>query len=223
MRRIILLLAVTMSAVSTWAAEKKDNSQTWKIDPNHTSVSFDIGHLGISKVRGLMNVSAGSIKANADDISKAEINVSIDVKTLNTNVAARDNHVKSDDFLSAEKFPFITFKSTAVREDKAKQKVFIDGDLTIKGVTKKITLEANPLSEEVRMPKDGKEKIIRAMIATTSINRYDFGIDYGRADKSVVGKLIDGGIGREITISISSEFSREDGATNSAKKMIPPA
>lgn len=202
-----LLLFIALTTAFSICAEKPSNFETWEIDRNHTSVSFDIGHYGISKVRGLMNVDNGSIKANPDDISKTEISVTLDVKSLTTNVTARDNHVKSDDFLSAEKFPTITFKSTAVREDKAKQKVFIDGDLTIKGITKKITLTANPLSEEVRDPRN-QEKIVRAMIATTTINRYDFGIEYGKDKKNAVNKLVDGGIGQEIVITISSEFKK---------------
>ncbi len=204
MRLIALLLFASLSSVTMATPEL----EAWEIDKQHTSVSFDIGHLGISKIRGSMMVDSGSLKANPQDLTKTELDVKIDVNTLNTGVPARDTHVKSNDFLSAATHPYITFKSTAVREDKAANKIFIDGNLTIKGVTKNITLTASPISEEVRLPKDGKEKVIRATTATTSINRYDFGVDYGKATgaNKMMAKLIDGGVGQNIDITIHTEF-----------------
>jgi polyisoprenoid-binding protein YceI len=218
MRKIIAILTLCNAT----ALFSEGNLQTFEVDKQHTSVSFDIGHLGISKVRGSMLVDSGTIKGDPKDLTKTSLEIKISVNSLNTNVTMRDKHVLSEEFLAAEKFPFITFKSTAVKEDKAKGKLFIDGDLTIKGKTKKITLEASPISEEVRIPKDGKIKIVRATSASTTINRYDFGIDYGKvADKQdPMSKLLDGGVGREISITILAEFFRIENGESSpqAKK-----
>lgn len=198
MKTLLLTLAF-LGALSLGAA-----TEIWEIDNNHTSVSFDVGHLGISKVRGLMNTTSGSIRVDPKDILSAAIEVTLDVKSLNTMVPKRDAHVKSADFLDAEKFPTIQFVSTAIREDKALKKLFIDGNLTMKGKTKKVTLESSPISEEVRQEMGGKTRIIRAALASTTINRFDFGIDYGK------GKPIDGGVSKDITITISAEFAKKD-------------
>lgn len=182
--------------------------ETWQIDKMHTSVSFDVGHLGISTVRGFMSVDTGSVKVESENPAKAQIEVKMDVNSLNTGVNARDAHLKGDDFLSVEKFPYITFKSVAVREDKTLKKIFIDGDLTIKNITKRITLTAQPISDEVRLPKENTIKIVRATAATAIINRHDFGVDYGinNGKNGIVSKLVDGGISREIKINIFTEL-----------------
>lgn len=213
MKRLLWVIGL-FSAFSSFAAP--ETSETWDIDKNHTSVSFDVGHLGISKVRGLLNVTAGSITTDPKDLSKTTLEVTIDANSLNTAVAARDKHVKSADFLDTATYPTITFKSTAVREDKAKHKIYIDGNLTLKGKTNKVTLEANPISDEVKLNKDGTEKIVRATLASTTINRYDYDINYGKNDP--LSKLVDGGISKEITISISTEFIKKNSAAPTGKK-----
>lgn len=186
----------------------KDLEQ-WEIDKQHSFVTFTIGHLGISKVVGTLAVNEGSIKTNPQDVTQSQLDVKIDVKSLNTGVQARDQHVKSDDFLSAEKFPSITFKSLAVREDKTSKKLSIEGDLTVKGKTRRVILEADPISDEVRLPKDGAEKVVRATKATLSINRFDYGIEYGKTatgPKKALSTIVDGGVGRDIDITIHTEF-----------------
>lgn len=216
----VALLFASLSSIAEGGA--KQDLEAWEVDKQHTSVSFDIGHLNISKIRGSMAVETGALKADPKDLSKTELDIKIDVNSLNTGVPTRDTHVKSDDFLSAAKFPQITFKSVAVREDKTANKILIDGDLTIKATTKRVTLTAKPISEEVRLPKDGNEKVVRATTATTSINRYDFGIDYGKATgaNKIMAKMIDGGVGQVIDITIHTEFFKvvpKDQAT-AAKK-----
>lgn len=221
MKRTLLWTLSFLGALAVFAEGNPDNWESWELDKQHNSVSFDIGHLGISKIRGFMMLENGSLKTDPNDVLKTEIEVKIDVNSLNTGVPMRDNHVKSDDFLSAEKFPYISFKSTGVREDKAKGKLYIDGDLTIKGKTKKVTLETNPISEEIRMPKEGNVKVVRATAATTTINRYDFGIDYGKVNdkQNLLSKIVDGGVGQQIAITIFTEFFKIVPSSSASKNV----
>ncbi len=215
------ILVLAMVVIGSFSLFSSNNSlEAWEIDKQHTLASFTIGHLGISRVPGLMNIESGELKVDPNAVASAEFEVKMDVRSLTTGVLARDNHVKSKDFLDVEKFPYINFKSTAVREDKANNKMLIDGILSIKDKTKTITLVANPISEEVRLDKNGGTKIVRGTVATTKINRYDFGIDYGKStgEASVLSKIIDGGVGQEIEIFISIELVKKDVIAKKAKK-----
>lgn len=205
MQQKLTIFAMAFIAAASTANAKPEPQETWQIDPAHTSISFDIGHLGISTIRGAMALESGTIKTDPQDVTKSSLDIKIAVSSLNTGVTARDMHVKSEDFLEADKHPFITFKSISVRENPSDKKLLIEGDLTIKGTTKRVSLVANPISEEVRLPKEGSEKVVRATTAYTTINRYDFGVDYGKA-KNPLTKMLDGGVGKDITITIHTEF-----------------
>lgn len=216
--RSTLVLAMLLGSFSLFSANI--NLETWEIDKQHTLASFTIGHLGISRVPGLMNIESGELKVDPNNIASADFEVKMDVRTLTTGVSARDNHVKSKDFLDVEKFPYIKFKSIAIREDKANNKMLIDGNLTIKDKTKSVTLIANPISEEVALDKNGMSRIVRGTVATTKINRFDFGIDYGKStgEPSLLSKIIDGGVGQEIDIFISIELVKKEAIVKKAKK-----
>lgn len=218
MRNALVLAMLLIGSYSLFSAH--NNLETWDIDKQHTLASFTIGHLGISRVPGLMNIESGELKVDPNAITSAEFEVKMDVQSLTTGVLARDNHVKSKDFLDAEKFPTIKFKSTAVREDKVHNKMLIDGILSIKDKSKAITLIANPISEEVQLDKNGGSKIVRGTVATTTINRFDFGIDYGKStgDASLLSKIIDGGVGQEIEIFISIELVKKEALAKKTKK-----
>lgn len=114
-------------------------------------------------------------------------------------------HVKSKDFLEADKYPFIYFKSTGVRTDSVNKKMYIDGNLSIKNITKPVSLVAEPLSEEVNVGKG----LTRGVVANVKLNRFDFGVEYGK-DKTLGEKILDGGVGREISISISTELTKSE-------------
>lgn len=197
-----LFVALVLVFISHNLLADKD---IWKFDPQHTSIGFEVGHLGISKIRGLMKLDSGELKINSNDISSAEFQVKIDARSLNTMVEARDNHVKSKDFLETETFPFITFKSSKVTEDKENNKIYIDGELTIKNKTKSVRLTADPVSEEIDIGKGAT----RGIVASTIINRFDFDVNYGK-DKNLIDKIVNGGIARDITISLSTELTKQE-------------
>ena len=144
---------------------------TWDIDPAHSEVSFVVRHLVVSKVRGRFDRFSGTILTD-EDLDRSSVTVTIDASSINTNEPNRDNHVRSADFLDVENFPNIIFRSTAVRSESGR--FFVDGELTIRGVTRPVTLdvEMNGFTPDLR----GGTRV--GFSASTGINRDDFGVSY---------------------------------------------
>ena len=144
---------------------------TWDIDPVHSEVSFVIRHMVVSKVRGRFDKFEGVI-VTADDPLQSTVEATIEAASINTNQDQRDDHIRSADFLDIENHPQITFRSGGIRVNG--DRYLIDGDLTIRGVTKAVTLtvEANGFTPD---PFGGTRT---GFSATTEINREDFGVSY---------------------------------------------
>lgn len=168
----------------------------WKIDPAHSSAEFAARHLMISTVRGGFRNVTGTINFDPDNIENSSVEAVIDVNEMSsTGIPDRDNHLKSADFLDAEKYPTITFKSTKI-EKKSDNEARITGDLTIRGVTRPVTLNAE-LAGVVTNPWGQK---VAGFSATTVINREDFGLTWNM--------VIEGGgvmVGKEIKITLEVE------------------
>jgi polyisoprenoid-binding protein YceI len=144
---------------------------TWTIDAVHSHVGFVVKHMMVSKVRGRFGTFSGQF-TTAEDPLASTVSVSIDAASIDTNNETRDNHVRSGDFFDAENHPMITFTSKSVRVEDGD--FFIDGDLTIRGVTKVVTLAVDA-PEFGPTPKGGTKA---GFSATTEINRSDFGVSY---------------------------------------------
>lgn len=113
----------------------------WKIDPTHSEIEFKVKHLVISTVTGKFKSFDASLEAQEGTFEGANINFNADIASIETGVTDRDNHLKSADFFDAEKFPKLTFESTSF--EKASEGSYkLTGNLTIKDVTKEITLDA---------------------------------------------------------------------------------
>src|ERR1700744_865337 len=112
---------------------------TWKIDPAHSSADFKVKHMMISNVKGSIKGISGILTEHATDASLSSIDASLDASTLHTGEDQRDAHLKGPDFLEVEKYPKITFKSTKV-ERKGNEEYAVTGNLTIRDVTRPITL-----------------------------------------------------------------------------------
>jgi polyisoprenoid-binding protein YceI len=111
---------------------------TWALDPMHSEIQFKVKHLVISTVTGSFKTFEGSATTEGDDWSTAKVNFSADIASIDTNMAQRDAHLKGADFFDAENHPKLTFQSTSMRrlsDDTYK----LEGNLTIKGVTRPIT------------------------------------------------------------------------------------
>jgi polyisoprenoid-binding protein YceI len=110
----------------------------WLIDPMHSEVHFKVKHLVISTVTGIFKSFEGSLETSSVDFEDASIQFSMDVNSIDTNQEQRDVHLKSADFFDADQFPKISFKSTSFKKDGDDYALI--GDLTIKNVTKQVTL-----------------------------------------------------------------------------------
>jgi polyisoprenoid-binding protein YceI len=151
---------------------------TWAIDPVHSEISFAVRHLGIAKTRGRFDTFEGEI-VTSDDPLKSSVTATIQTASFNTSNGMRDDHVRGEDFLHTEEFPTMTFTSTGVRSEG--DDLLLDGELTLRGVTKPVTLalELNGFGNGM----EGKPAV--GFTATTKINRKDFGVDGGAAGAAV--------------------------------------
>ncbi len=145
------------------------------LESPHTQIIFSVSHLGFSHSYGKFTGYSGNIVFDPEAPASSSVDVSIDAKSLELNDAKWNEHVRGADFLDAEKFPTITFKSTKidVTGDKTAN---ITGDLTIHGVTKPVVLAAT-LNKFDKHPMSGKQ--VAGFSATASIKRSDFGVSYG--------------------------------------------
>ena len=149
---------------------------TWALDPTHSEVGFKVKHMMFTNVSGKFNSYALEMSNEEDDFSTAEISFSSDINTIDTNNADRDKHLKSGDFFDAEQFPQMTFKSTRI-DKKGDSDYVINGNLTIKDVTKPVALNA----EFSGLMKDPWGNTKAGLSIETKINRKDFGLTWNAA------------------------------------------
>jgi len=191
--RLILVVFALMIPVYTHAA-------TWQIDPDHSNFQFKVRHMTVSNVRGEFNKARGVVTIDDNDITNLKVELTLDAASINTDHAKRDDHLRSEDFFYAAKYPTITFVSKKVTKvDENRLKVI--GDLSIRGVTKEIAVDIEGLTPEV---KDPGGNIRRGATGTSKINRKDFGIAWNKVLDS--GGLV---VGDEVNISVEVEMVRK--------------
>jgi len=156
----------------------------WQVDSAHTNSQFAVKHLGISTVRGQFTKTTGQIQLDEKDITKSQVEVTVDTTTLDTRVAGRDNDVKGPNYLDVAQFPTMTFKSKRVASA-GEGKLKMTGDLTLHGVTKEVTFDVDGPSPAITDP---WKNLRRGASATATINRHDFGVNGGGP---VVGDNVD--------------------------------
>jgi polyisoprenoid-binding protein YceI len=149
---------------------------TWKQDAAHSQVKFSVTHLVISEVTGSFKDFDVTLTQGATDFAGSTLEATIKTSSVNTENDARDKHLRSDDFFNAEKYPDITFKSTAF-EKTGNDTYAIKGNLTIRDVTKPVVLEAKFLGQVT----DPWGNLKVGFKATGSINRTDFGVKWNKA------------------------------------------
>lgn len=171
---------------------------SWAIDSAHSKVGFKVKHLMISNVQGHFNEFEGTMETNGDDLSTAKVNFSINAASIDTSVADRDAHLRSADFFDAENFPKITFVSSELKplDDDLYQ---LKGTLSIKGVEKEVTLEA----EYGGVASDPWGNVKSGFTVTGKINRKDWGLTWNAA-------LETGGVlvGDDIKLSADIELTK---------------
>jgi len=171
---------------------------TYQIDRVHSELSFRIRHL-IGRVAGTFTDWSGTLVLDPEDLSTGKVEVTIQTASISTLNSDRDAHLRTPDFFAADSFPTMTFKSNRV-ELLGGDRLKIHGDLTIRGVTKPVTLDAQYLG---RMEKDpwGMERV--AFLASTKINRQDFGVSYNQTLEKMTM------IGDEVEIEIAIEAVKQ--------------
>jgi polyisoprenoid-binding protein YceI len=144
----------------------------WEIDPVHSEVAFTVRHMMVSKVRGRFDKFEGSI-VTAENPADSSVTVTVDANSINTNNEQRDGHIRSADFFEVEKHPSWNFTSTGVRNIEG-DGFLLDGDITIRGVTKPITFEVelNGIGPDAY----GGTRI--GFSAQAEMNRHDFGVSF---------------------------------------------
>ncbi len=191
-KSLFLIAGISISATTFCQTAKQ-----WKVDNVHSSVKFSVSHLVISEVDGNFKVYEGNITAAKPDFTDAVIDFTIDVNSINTDNTMRDDHLKSDDFFNAPKFPKITFKSTSFKKKSGNQ-YELTGNLTIRDVTKKVVFGV----KYGGTGKDAYGNTKAGFKLTGKINRFDFGLKWNALTEA-------GGatVGKEVTLNSNLEFA----------------
>ena len=173
----------------------------WDIDVGHSAIHFWVRHLVISKVHGRFARWQGTLELDAQDLTRSSVDVQIDAASIDTQVADRDTHLRSPDFLDVAKYPELAFRSRRIAKDGAGYRVV--GDLTLHGVTREVTLEA----EFGGTAKDpwGNERT--AFSAKTALDRRDYGLTWNAALEA--GGVL---VGEKVEISIELEAVKKAAA-----------
>ena len=170
----------------------------WVLDPTHSEVQFKVKHLVISTVTGAFKSFEGSLETDSEDFQNAKVNITLDVNSIDTNQEQRDSHLKSGEFFDAEKYPKISFTSTSLTKDGDDYK--LNGDLTIKDVTKPVSLDVEyggSAGDFYGNTKAGFE-------VTGKINRKEFGLTWDGVTEA--GSIV---VGEDIKLIINVQFAKE--------------
>ena len=204
---LVALAALSFAAggASPWVAAAQEKAAKvnyvpipagdYKIDPMHSVIGFAIRHLEINWVEGRFKDFTGTIRYDDADITRSAVEFTAKVESIDTGVEPRDKHLRTADFFEVEKYPEMTFKSTRV-ERKGKMGGVLHGDLTLKGVTRQVSLPFT-ITGAIKDPWGNTRFGVNAK---TVINRRDYGITWG--------KPLDGGgldVGNEVTINLQLE------------------
>jgi polyisoprenoid-binding protein YceI len=172
---------------------------SWVIDPTHSEIQFKVKHLVISTVTGSFKTFEGTVETDGDDLTTAKINFSADIDSIDTNQAQRDEHLRSAEFFDAENHPKMTFTSSSL-EKTGEDTYKLKGDLTIKGVTKPVVLDAEyggAMTDFYGQNKAGFE-------ITGKINRKDFGLTWSATTEA--GGVV---VGDEIKLAINIQLIKQ--------------
>jgi polyisoprenoid-binding protein YceI len=192
-----MMKRLMLSSVLVLALVGVSRAADWTLDRPHSSVQFKVTHLVISNVVGDFGEFSCNLSFDGKDITTGSAEMTIDVKSINTENADRDKHLLSPDFFDVEKFPTMTFKSTKVTPGMGKE-FKLTGNLTIKDVTKEVTFDCvfNGAIDFMGTAKSG-------FTAKTTIDRTEYGLSWSRAMET--GGLV---VSNEVEITLELEFNQ---------------
>ena len=192
MKRYILVLLSLLLLAAT-----QSMGYEWKMDPVHSAIMFEIKHI-YSTVRGHFGEFSGNVFFDPNNLKESKIDFTVEVESINTRIGKRDNHLRSGDFFDAKKYPQMVFKSSKVSHAGG-NKYLLEGKMTVKDVTKPMTLEFLLLGEKNSPFK--KDKVVGGFETRFKIDRFDFNVGTGKFYKLGV-------VGKEVDIFISLEMIR---------------
>lgn len=179
---------------------------SWSLDPAHTHIGFSARHMMVTTVRGQFKQYRGTVKLDPNDFARSTIEGEIDVASVDTGNAQRDDHLRNSDFFDAPNHPTITFKSTRI-EPKGEGEYVLHGDITIRGVKKPVAFEV----EFHGTSQNPWGQTVAGLSARATVNRKDFGVSYNAV-------LEAGGVAvsEKVKIEIDAELVAPQAAETSA-------
>lgn len=194
-------LALSLLALSLLSLPGFAQAKDWQIDGAHTHAGFKVKHLAVSTVRGHFGKVEGKVSYDPANLAATTATVTIDVKSIDTDNGKRDDHLRSPDFFNVAKFPTLTFASTKVQNIGEDGSFELVGDLTMKDVTKEITLKVEGFTKEQANPfAPGQVKV--GTSATAKLNRQDWNINWKASNKA--GELV---VSDDVTLIIDVELN----------------
>jgi polyisoprenoid-binding protein YceI len=169
---------------------------SWNLDASHSNVNFTVDYLVVSEVDGRFGKVEGTMNSSKDDFSDAKATITIDVNSINTDNEKRDGHLKSADFFDAANHPNITFKANNFKKVKG-NKYKVTGDLTMRGVTKKVTMDAQHLGNK----KDAYGNMRSFWKTNFAVNRQDYGVSW--ENTTAAGEAV---VGDDVRLKINAQF-----------------
>jgi polyisoprenoid-binding protein YceI len=176
LQRTILPVAL-LAGLAIAGTARSAQASDWELDPAHTTATFKVRHLMVSNVEGRFEKVSGKVVLDEANPAKSSVDISIDASSINTGNGQRDGHLKSPDFFDVAKYPKLEFKSKKI--DKAGAGKFkVQGDLTMHGVTRPVTLDVEGPTAAI---KDPMGRMVRAVVARGKLNRKDWGLTWNKA------------------------------------------
>lgn len=190
MKRILIAGAIALPLLSFTLL-----SNNWNLDPGHAKLRFSITHLGINDVEGSFRTLSARITATKDDLTDAVVEFTADTKSIDTENSQRDDHLRTADFFDVEKHPAITYKSTSFTKV-AEGRYRVTGNLTMKGVTKPVELDATVRYGIHPM----NQKQVAGFKVTGVVDRTQFGVGAGMGDAM---------LSNNVEFTANMEFAKE--------------
>lgn len=196
MKNTVLKVSALIASVFVASLALANNHSKYSIDASHSTVGFSVTHMMITNVKGQFNKYEGGFEFDSKKNEVKNIDIKVDIASVDTNDKKRDEHLVADDFFAAAKFPQMTFKADKAVVVKQGQVTKIPGTLTMRGVSKPVSLDVEYKGSIV--DPWGNEKV--GFFATTKINRKDYGVSYNKTlDKGGLA------VGEEVTILIDGQ------------------
>jgi polyisoprenoid-binding protein YceI len=183
-----------------WCVMGLSAQPTWTVDKAHSNVKFTVSHLVISEVDGSFRVYSGTLRSQGSDFSDADVEFAVDVNSIETGNDMRDNHLKSDEFFSAQRYPTMQFRGGSWKKV-GDGNYLLEGDLTIRNVTRRVAFKVT----HGGITKDGYGNTKAGFKATTTINRCDYGLKWNALTEA--GGTV---VGKDVNVTLNLQFTAKE-------------